>query len=355
MNIVIAAGGTAGHINPGIAIAQKLKEHDLNAKITFIGTDYGLEKELVPNAGFDIKLIHSRGLSKNLVKLAKSVCHNLIGLRESYIILKNIKPDVVIGMGGYVCAPVLFVAKKVLHIPVFIHESNAIAGKTNKFIGKFADGVALGFEAAKKDFKDNKNVIVTGNPVRKDFIGVEKIFNNNKKKIVIFGGSQGARNINNAVTDLLLTNIDKYDILYATGRKQYDSVLEKVGKTKSNIKIVPYIENMSGELQNADLVIARSGALTVTELCAIGVPAILIPLSTAAENHQEFNAKVMESVGACKIILDKDCNADNIEKAIVEMLSKDAVKISKSAKKVMKLNACEEIYEMIKLYLKEGK
>ena len=350
MNIIIAAGGTAGHINPGIAIAQEVKKHDKNAKVIFIGTDYGLEKELVPNAGFDIKLIHSRGFSRNIIKLTKSIYYNLIGINESRKILKEIKPDVVIGMGGYVCAPVLFVAKKFLHIPVFIHESNAIAGKTNKFIGSFADGVALGFEAAKKDF-NNKNVKITGNPVRKDFVGVTKTFNSGTKKIVIFGGSQGARNINNAVTDLIIKGIDKYQIVYATGKKQYDAVIDKVGKTKYNVKIVPYIENMAEELKNADLVISRSGALTVTELCTIGVPAILIPLSTAAENHQEFNAKVMEKVGACKIVLDKDCNADNIEKAIEEMLAKDAKEISKKAKEIMKVNACEEVYEMIKPYI----
>ena len=129
-------------------------------------------------------------------------------------------------------------------------------------------------------------------------------------------------------------------------------VLFGASNLNSNIKIVPYIENMAEELKNADLVIARSGALTVTELCTMGVPAILIPLSTAAENHQEYNAKVMENVGAAKIILDKDCSADNIEKAIEEMLSKDAKEISEKAKKVMKLNACEEIYNMIKMYLK---
>lgn len=351
MNIIIAAGGTAGHINPGISIAQELKKRDSNAKITFIGTDYGLEKELVTKAGFDIKLIHSRGLSRNLIKLAKSACYNLIGIKESHKILKEIDPDVVIGMGGYVCAPVLFVAKKFLHIPVFIHESNAIAGKTNKFIGKFADGVALGFEVAKKDF-NNKNIVVTGNPVRKDFVGVEKTFNKAKKKIVIFGGSQGARNINNAVTDLIISGIDKYKIIYATGKKQFDTVIDKVGTKNIAVKIVPYIQNMAHELKDADLVIARSGAITVTELCTIGVPAILIPLSTAAENHQEFNAKVMEYVGACKIILDKDCNADNLEKAIEEMLLKDAKEISENVKKVMKSNACEEIYNMIKPYLK---
>ena len=245
-----------------------------------------------------------------------------------------------------------FVAKKILHIPIFIHESNSIAGKTNKFIGNFADGIALGFEQTKDEFRKSKFVFVTGNPVRKDFVGVEKTFNTGKKKIVIFGGSQGARNINNAVTDLIVKGIDKYDIVYATGKKQYDTVIEKVGTHDVKARIVPYIENMADELKNADLVIARSGALTVTELCALGVPAILIPLSTAAENHQEFNAKVMEKVGACKIILDKDCNADNIEKAIEEMLAKNAKEISENAKKVMKLNACEEVYNMIKSYLK---
>jgi len=151
MNIIIAAGGTAGHINPGIAIAQELKKRDSDAKITFIGTDYGLEKELVPKAGFDIKLIHSRGLSRNLIKLAKSAVYNLMGVKESYSILKEIRPDVVIGMGGYVCAPVLFVAKKFLHIPVFIHESNAIAGKTNKFIGNFADISSIYMRNARLD------------------------------------------------------------------------------------------------------------------------------------------------------------------------------------------------------------
>lgn len=355
MNIVIAAGGTAGHINPGIAIAEEIKRQDKNAKITFVGTEYGLEKELVTKAGFDIKLIHSRGFSKNLIKLAKSAYYNLRGIGEARKILREIKPQVVIGMGGYVCAPVLFVAKKFLHIPVFIHESNAIAGKTNKFIGKFADGIAVGFEIAKKEF-DSKNVIVTGNPIRREFINIEKTYNEKRKKIVIFGGSQGARVINNAVIELLSKGVKEYDILYATGKKQYDNIIEiikeKSIKIDKSTRIVPYIENMSEELKDADLVISRSGALTVTELCAVGIAAILIPLSTAAENHQEFNARVMEKSGACKIILDKDCNAENLKNAIEEMFNKDAKEITKNARKVIKTNACEEVFEMIKPYLK---
>jgi len=353
MNIVIAAGGTAGHINPGIAIAQEIKKNNPDINIVFIGTSYGLEKELVTKAGFEIRLIHSRGLSKNIIKLAKSVCLNAVGILDTYKILKELKPAVCIGMGGYVCGPVLYTAKKLLKIPVFIHESNAIAGKTNKIIGKIADGVAVGFEAAKKDF-DNKNIVVSGNPVRKEFEEIKKNNSNARKTVLIFGGSQGAKNINNAVAEMILETNAKlpFNIIYATGKKNYEETVAKLKNISldDSIKIVPYIDDMANVMASSDLVVSRSGAITVSELCFVGMPAVLIPLSTAAENHQEFNARVMADKGYATIITDNECTATKLKSEIEEMLEKNVN--NQEIKLLMKSNATKNFYNMIKKYLK---
>ena len=281
MNIVIAAGGTAGHINPGISIANIIKKYYPDANITFIGTRYGLESKLVPEAGFDIKFIHSKGLSKHPIKLLKSVVANSEGLFEAKKILKELRPKIVIGMGGYVCAPVLFVAKKILHIPVFIHESNSIAGKTNKFISNFADGIAVGFEQTKNDFKKSKFVFVTGNPINQSFFNVIKS-KDSENTVLIYGGSQGAKGINDTVIKMINEKKLLYKIIYATGEKNYLEVKNSIKNTNNNdITILPYINNMPDMFSKVSLVVARAGALTISELDASNMPAILIPLPTA--------------------------------------------------------------------------
>jgi len=354
MNVIIAAGGTAGHINPGIAIAQEIKKNNSDVNVIFVGTSYGLEKELVTKAGFEIRLIHSRGLSKNVIKLAKSVCLNAIGIVDTYKLLKELKPVVCIGMGGYVCGPVLFTAKKLLKIPVFIHESNAIAGKTNKLIGKFADGVAVGFEIAKKDFQ-NENIVVTGNPVRKEFENLKITRNKERKKVLIFGGSQGAKNINDAVAGIISESNGKlpFDLIYATGKKNYEAVANSIKDIKldDSVKVVPYIDDMANVMANSDLVVSRSGAITVSELCFVGIPAVLIPLSTAAENHQEFNAKVMADKGFATIITDNECTSVKLKNEIEKMLSKNNSDIENDIKQLMNRNATQNFYNMIKKYL----
>lgn len=354
MNIVIAAGGTGGHINPGIAIAQEIKKNKPDANIIFIGTLYGLEKELVPKAGFNIEFIRAKGLGGNILKKIKALGSNFMGITDTYKILKRIKPTMVIGTGGYVCAPVLFTAKKLLKIPVFIHESNAIAGKTNKLIGGFADGVAVGFDKAKESFK-SKNIVVTGNPIKSEIANLKKV-NGDKKEILIFGGSQGARVINNAVIELIAEfngNLP-YNITYATGKNQYEGVLEELTnrgiKIDTSIKILPYIDNMEEALSKAHLVVSRSGALTISELCVAGIPAILIPLSTAAENHQEYNAKIMESVGGAKIILDAELTSVKLKNSIDEMCEKDFSKVEGKLKELMPVDGSRRFYKMIEKY-----
>lgn len=345
MNIVIAAGGTAGHINPGISIANIIKKYYPEAKITFIGTEYGLEGKLVPQAGYDIRFIHSKGLSKNPVKLMKSAALNTRGILEARKILKELNPKVVIGMGGYVCAPVLFVAKKLLNIPVFIHESNSIAGKTNKFIGKFADGIALGFESTKKEFR-SKFVFVTGNPVNQQFFDVKRK-EEAENTVLIFGGSQGAKAINDTVIDLINNYKFNYKIIYATGEKNYANVKSSI-KDLSKVELLPYINNMPHMYEQVSLVVARAGALTISELIAADMPAILIPLPTAAENHQEYNARAFEDLGNGTMLLEKDLTAKKLNLLIKKML-----KEKRKGNKVKKENADEKIFKIIQPYLEK--
>ena len=346
MNVVIVAGGTAGHINPGISIANTIKKHYPEAKITFIGTKYGLERKLVTNAGFDIRFIHSKGLSKNPIKFLKTVVANSEGIVESKKILKELNPKIVIGMGGYVCAPVLFVAKKILHIPVFIHESNSIAGKTNKFIGSFADGIAVGFEKTKDDFKKSKFVFVTGNPVNQAFFNVIKS-HGSENTVLIYGGSQGARGINNAVVDLVNSKKLSYNIIYATGEKNYIDIKNRIiNSNNNNIEILPYINNMPDMFSKVSLVVARAGAITISELKAANMPAILIPLPTAAENHQEHNARAFCEDSVSEMILEKDLNANILNEKIEKMLKNNV----KSEKTIME-NADEKIFKLIEPFL----
>lgn len=344
MNIVIAAGGTAGHINPGISIANTIKRHYPEANITFIGTEYGLESKLVPAAGFNIKFIHSKGLSKNPIKLVKSILANSEGVFEAKKILKELKPKIVIGMGGYVCAPVLFVAKKMLHIPVFIHESNSIAGKTNKFIGNFADGIAVGFERTKGEFK-SKCVVVTGNPVNQAFFNVIKS-KDSENTVLVYGGSQGAKGINDIVIKMINNMKLKYKMIYATGEKNYLEVKNSIKNVNNNeVSVLPYINNMPDVFSKVSLVVARAGALTISELKAAGMPAILIPLPTSAENHQELNARAFREEGGCEMILEKDLTDKILNEKIEKMLK------NSSKKRVVKENADEKIFKMIEPYL----
>lgn len=349
MNIVIAAGGTAGHINPGISIAKTIMEKVPSAKIYFIGTEYGLERKIVSEAGFDIRFIHSRGLSKNLLKIVGSLFINTRGIFEAKNILTELNPKIVIGMGGYVCAPVLFAAKKILNIPVFIHESNAIPGKTNRFIAGFADGIAVGFEKTKEDFK-SKFVIVTGNPINQDFYKIARNITDDKL-VLIFGGSQGSRAINNAVIELLRQADElPYKIIYATGQQKYNEVLTELKEHNihitNNVEILPYINNMPELLSKASLVVSRAGALTITELSAIGTPAILIPLPTAAENHQEINARMFEKEGRGKVLLENELTSTKLKKEIDIMLKSD-VKFNREEYK----NSNEKFFDMIKFHL----
>lgn len=362
MNIVIAAAGTGGHINPGIAIANRIKNEYKNAQITFIGTSRGLENDLVPRAGYKLKQIEAYGINRKLnMQNIKNMFKTLRSFKTAKEIMKEIKPDLVIGTGGYICGPTFIAAQK-YKIPTILHESNAFPGVSVKLLAKRVNTVLVGFEDAKLRLQNAKRVVVTGTPAKLKKINLTDIQKSEIKKqfdikndlpiVLIFGGSQGAKSINDTVIKIIKEKLNKkYQIIWAVGQKQYDKVKESLKNIQlENTRIVPYIYNMEEVMNLADLIIARSGAMTITEIAIVGKPAIFIPFPFATENHQEYNAKVLANVGAAKIILDKDLNEEVLNKSILEIIQ-DKQKMQQMGKKAEGIainNAEERIIEEIK-------
>jgi len=367
MRAIIAAAGTGGHINPGIAIANKMKEKEPDSEIIFIGTNRGLEHDLVSRAGYKLETIEAYGLQRKLsIENIKQMISTIKSVSEAKKIIKEFKPDVIVGTGGYICGPVFF-GKNINGIPKVIHESNAYPGKAVKMLEKKVDKIFVGFEETRGKLLKAKEVIVTGTPTKLKKITLEedkrkeilKEFNikNDLPIVLVFGGSQGAQRINETIQKLLEEKLnEKYQIIWATGIKQFDIIKEKYEKANilmnniQNVKIVPYIYNMEELMNIADLLVCRSGAMTVTEIAMVGKASILIPLPTSSANRQEDNARVLESLGAGKIILDKELNSSILSKKIDEIVH-DKHKLrgmGKAANKIAKYNVEDRIYDEIK-------
>jgi UDP-N-acetylglucosamine--N-acetylmuramyl-(pentapeptide) pyrophosphoryl-undecaprenol N-acetylglucosamine transferase len=365
MKVIISGGGTGGHINPGILIAKKIVEKEPETSIKFIGTQRGLEKELVPRAGFDIEYIRAKGIKRKLSFENLKVLGELgLGFFDAIKIIKTFKPDVIIGTGGYVCAPVMLGAT-FLGIPFVLHESNALPGVTNKGLARFASKILIGFKEAKSRFSQVNKVVFTGNPVAYNDMNIDKIVlkkklgvDIQKPLVCVTGGSQGAKAINKSIVDMIIASKGKinYTLYFATGNLNYQNILEKLKENDinlenlPNINIFPYIYNMNEVMGASDLLIGRAGAMTVSEICVNGTPSILIPLPTAAENHQEYNARALEKQGASVVILEKDLNYEIISKKIEEIIyNKQTLNnMSEKARENGVMDATENIYEIIK-------
>ena len=374
MRAIIAAAGTGGHINPGIAIANKIKEKEPNSEIVFVGTGRGLEKDLVPRAGYELKTIDAHGIERKItVQNLKNLYATFKSISSAKKIMQSFKPDVLIGTGGYICVPTVIAAKK-MGIPVVLHESNAFPGVAVKLFKKKADKILVGFEDAKKRLDNRENVVVTGNPIKlkkidfslseKNKIIKETGLKNDKPIVLVFGGSQGAQSINQSLLEIIVNKKNKdYQIMWAAGPEQYKEIKKKLEEVNinieniDNVKIVPYIYNMEEIMNIADLVVCRSGAMTITEISVVGKPAIFIPFPYATENHQEYNAKVLENVGAAKIILNKDLNSEILGSTINEIVKdKNLIeRMGKNANKVAMKNVEDKIYEEIKATINERK
>ena len=364
MHILFAGGGTAGHINPALAVAGYIREKHPDAHISYIGTPDKLEAKLVPEKGYNFRSIAVAGfqrkisienIGKNISAVTKAVTAS-INARK---ILKEIAPDVVIGTGGYVSGPVLREAAK-LGIKTAIHEQNAYPGVTTKMLAPNVDAVMLAMPEAQKYLKLNKKPIITGNPVRRELLNItreqarEKLgISNDIPVLLSFGGSLGAMKVNQAVASLIKwhNNTDKFYHIHATGKIGYNDFVEnfKDIKLSQNIDIREYINDMDVCMAAADLVICRAGAITLSELLACGKPSVLIPSPYVAENHQFHNAMTLKRVGAAEIIEEKELTCEKLIQ-VVENLIENKPKLglmSEAAKKASIIGANERIYEII--------
>ena len=367
MKVIIAAAGTAGHINPGIAIANKIKEENPDAKIMFIGTVRGIENDLVPRAGYELKTIEAYGIQKKInIQNIKNMFKTLKGFSEAKKIVEKEKPDLVIGTGGYICGAVLTAAQK-LRIPTMLHESNSYPGLAVRFLSKKTDVIMVAFKEAKERLKNAKEVVITGTPTKIRNIKIDKNkvkeelgINNTLPIVLVFGGSQGARVINNNLLEIVKKGLnDNYQLIWAPGQKQYDVVKEELLKSNininniKNVKVFPYIYNMQEIMAVSDLIIARSGAMTLTEMAIMGKPGIFIPLPSRNANRQEDNARVFENINAGKVILEEELNYEKLASSINELI-KDKEKLvlmGENARKIARENAEGVIYAEIKKLL----
>jgi UDP-N-acetylglucosamine--N-acetylmuramyl-(pentapeptide) pyrophosphoryl-undecaprenol N-acetylglucosamine transferase len=370
MKVLLAGGGTAGHINPALAIAGYIKNKRNDAEFLFIGNRGGMEQRLVPQAGFDIKSITISGFKrsfspKSMLENVKTVSRTFTSSREAKKIIAEFKPDICIGTGGYVSGPVIRTAAK-MGIPCIIHEQNAYPGITNKMLAKSVKKVMLAVPDAKKYFDKNVDFVITGNPVRQEILTAKKeesrkeLGLDNRPVVLSFGGSLGARKINEAVADLVArSGIDgRYQHIHAYGSygDWFPQLVEEKGTDIadcSNLDIRPYIDNMPTCMAAADLVICRAGAITLSEIQAMGKPAILIPSPNVAENHQYHNAMALVNAGAADIIEEKDLTGAALMRKTDKMLlnPEKLEKYSEKSRKMAITDANERIYSVVKKVL----
>lgn len=371
MKILFATGGTAGHINPALAVASYIREKYPESEIMFVGTADHMESRLVPNAGFDFKTIKISGFRRSFAPKAilhniKTVCQLITSNGESKKIIKQFKPDVVVGFGGYVSGPVLQTAVD-MRIPTCIHEQNAYPGITNKTLAKEVDKVMLTVEDAKKHLEAKNEVIVTGLPVRGELLNARKDLSrkklgipNNKYLVLSFGGSLGAKPLNDAMYDILLESAenDTYYHIHSVGTngsefldkfKEQGFTEGEKGLIKGNVEVRQYIDDMDTCMSACDLVIGRAGASSLSEIEAMGKASILIPSPYVAENHQFHNAMALVNRGAGSIIEEKDLTSQSLKEAIDSMLSNPAklIQIEENAKNMAITDARERIADII--------
>lgn len=372
MKFLFATGGTAGHINPALAVASYIRDNYKDAEIMFIGTADHMESRLVPNAGFAFKTIEINGFKRSfspkaIVANVKTVFKLVKSEQESKKIIRDFAPDVVIGFGGYVSGPVLQEAAK-LHIPCCIHEQNAYPGITNKQLAKQVDRVMLTVEDAAKHLDCKNEPTVTGLPVRGELLNKSKksareelSVPDGKYLVLSFGGSLGAAPLNDSMFDILLRHADDGSVYHihsvgTNGAEYLDKFVEKgferVSDTvvrKGTVEVRKYIDNMDVCMAAADLVVGRAGASSLSEIEAMGKASILIPSPYVAENHQFYNAMALVNRNAARIIEEKDLTAESLSNMIDSLLSsqEQLFEIEKNAKSMAVLDSRERIADII--------
>ena len=340
--VIFTCGGTAGHVNPAIALAQKIKQENPDAEFLFVGADRGLEKDLVPKAGYDFKTVHISSFHRSLKP--KEIRHNLISVYnllrapgEARGILKEFQPDVVIGTGGYASFPMVKAAAKA-GIPTAVHESNMVPGLTTKMLESYAGRIMVGFEACRQHYKEPEKVVVTGTPVRGDFFAETKEeakqalgVDDGRPLIVSFWGSLGASGMNRQMADFMALEAEKepFHHIHAAGQSGYP-VMQQLLREKGvdlekhpALQLREYIYDMARVCRAADLVICRAGASTISELTALGVAALIVPSPYVTNNHQEKNARVLEAAGGAVVLVESESTAQKLFQTACGVLRDD--------------------------------
>ncbi len=355
MNFLFACGGTAGHINPAIAVAGRLRELLPESKCLFVGAKGRMEEDLVPRAGYEIRLVDITNLQRKMN--LEGIKHNLITAKNVFVslyeakkIIKDFKPDVVIGTGGYVCFPVLRAAQR-MKIPTVLHESNAVPGLTTKMLSDQVDGMMVGFEESVGCYKHPEKVTVTGTPVRGDFRAYSKQtaktelgIPQDKPLVVSVWGSLGAQRMNEIMADFIGTMPEDNDLclIHSAGTERYEEMLTRLraicpgGYTQKGCDVRPYIYDMSRVMAAADLVLCRAGASTLSELAMLGKPAVLVPSPNVTGNHQEKNARVLERAGGAVVLTEPGLTSEHMERTVLSLI--------RDQKRLAEMEACMKEY-----------
>jgi UDP-N-acetylglucosamine--N-acetylmuramyl-(pentapeptide) pyrophosphoryl-undecaprenol N-acetylglucosamine transferase len=352
--LMIAGGGTGGHIYPAIAIAQEFLARDPNRRAIFMGTKYGLEKTIVPQAGFPLEFISVGGLKgKGALELLKNLARLPVGFVQAWKVVARHRPSVILGVGGYASGPAL-IAGRLLGIPTAIHEQNAFPGLTNRLLARVVSAVAVAFSDAGPRLK-RADAVVTGNPVRREFFEAAGRAPRStvRKRLLIFGGSQGSRVLSEAVIGALLFLArlkDRLEIVHQTGPSEVDKVRDAYRASAfANARVVAYLDPIVDEIAAADLVVSRAGAMTIGELAAVGRAAILVPFAAATNNHQEANARVVEKAGGAMVITESQLSPERLATAITEVINdpQRALRMGAAAQALAAPDASRKIVDLL--------
>ena len=367
MKVIFTCGGTGGHINPAIAVANVLKERCPQAEILFIGAKDGMEERLVPKAGYEIVCLPASSFSRKLTPAG--LWHNIRGvgkiasaLHGARRVLREFRPDVVVGTGGYASFPALYMGS-LLHIPVCVHEANAVPGLATRLVAGKADQVLVNFAESGKAYPHQERVKAVGMPVRREFIYTKReearreLGLDDRPLIVSAFGSLGAREMNKAMADFMKAEQDDglpYQHIHATGSfgwKWMPQLMEEkqVQTQKGGLDMREYIYNMPTVMAAADLIISRAGASSCSEIAAAGIPCILIPSPNVTDNHQEKNARVMEQRGCCKVVLESECTGEALYRAARDLLAQpeECAKMRQALLKSAVPDSAERICDLV--------
>ncbi len=361
MRVIISAGGTGGHIYPALAIINKIKEKNPNSEFIYIGTTDRMESTIIPSKNIPYEGIEMKGLNrKNIFANIGIVSCYLKAIKSAKKIIASFKPDIVIGVGGYITAPVIYAACK-LGYKTIIHEQNSIPGLTNKMLSKRVDKICVSLEDSLEYFPKDKT-IYTGNPRSEECLSVKAInkselgLSSNKKLVLIVMGSLGSLTINNKLKEIVMGfNKKSYEVLLVTGKNYYDSFSKL--DVPSNVFLVPYLENMLSVMKKVDLIVTRCGASTIAEITALGIPSILVPSPYVTHDHQTKNALSLVNKDAGVLLLEKDFDSDHLI-SLVDGIFNDLVLYSKLKKNVSSMgvkNSASKIYDIIVDVVKEEK